>query len=48
MLFLKKIFIAAHCFSEKGEKKKMDKDKIQTFKVVAGTGSPFEFQGKPK
>jgi V8-like Glu-specific endopeptidase len=41
-----RIVTAAHCFYDKVKKDKMDKDKIQSFMVVAGTASPFEFQGE--
>ena len=40
-----RIITAAHCFSEKGQGK-MDQAKIQSFKVVVGTDSPFEYQGE--
>ena len=40
-----RIITAAHCFMDMVEKKKMDKAKIQTFKVVAGTATPFEHHG---
>ena len=41
-----RIITAAHCFIDKATKKKMDKDQIQSYKVVVGTASPFEYQGE--
>ena len=38
-----RVVTAAHCFID--EKKKMKKDRIQSFRVVAGTANPFDYQG---
>ena len=41
-----KIITAAHCFFDELEKNKMTKEKIQTFKVIVGTATPFEHHSK--
>ncbi len=46
MVASNRIVTAAHCFIDPVEKKKMEKDKIQSFKVVAGTANPFDYQGE--
>ena len=40
-----RIITAAHCFTNQLEKKKMDKATIQSFTVVVGTATPFEYHG---
>ena len=41
-----KIITAAHCFINPVEKKKMKMDRIQSFRIVAGTANPFDYQGE--
>ena len=41
-----RIVTAAHCFIDQLEKKKMKKEQIESFKVVAGTANPFDYQGE--
>ena len=41
-----KIATAAHCFISKDKNRKMTKDTIQTFKVVAGTDTPYATHGE--
>ena len=41
-----RIVTAAHCFTDIDKKEKLDKEQIQSFKIVAGTSNPFGYQGK--
>jgi len=41
-----RIITAAQCFIDHAKGEKMDKEKIQSFRVVTGTGSPFEFHAQ--
>ena len=40
-----KIITAAHCFTDQQKKEEMSQEKIRSFRVVAGTDTPFDFHG---